>query len=321
MRYLFLLLISTSYIFANAHIFVYHRFADDRYQSANTTIKELTKQFDYFKQNDYEVVPLSKILDKLEKKEEIPSKWIALTIDDAYKSFYENGLEIFKKYNYPFSLYVYVEATQKHYGDFMTWEQIKDSSKYGEIGLHSYSHKRSQNLSKQELIDDTQHAFDILKKHTNITAQTYAYPYGEFDENVKNTLKNNFSFRSILNQSTGSVNSKTDIYDIPRIALVGEVNINHKLRYKTFEAEWIEPTIFPKNGILKRVHVKVNKKYKKLKLYITGEGWRDVPVVNGTVNIEVNTYLKKARSRIMIGPNVFTISNTIINKVKIKKGK
>ena len=125
MKYLFLLLISTSYIFANAHIFVYHRFADDRYQSTNTTINELTKQFDYFKENNYEVVPLSKILDKLEKKEKIPNKWIALTIDDAFKSFYENGLPLFKKYKYPFSLYVYVEASEKNYSDFMTWEQIK----------------------------------------------------------------------------------------------------------------------------------------------------------------------------------------------------
>lgn len=321
MKYLFLLLISTSYIFANAHIFVYHRFADDRYQSANTTIKELTKQFDYFKQNNYEVVPLSKILDKLEQKEEIPSKWIALTIDDAYKSFYENGLEVFKKYQYPFSLYVYVEATEKHYGDFMTWEQIKETSKYGEIGLHSYSHKRLQNLSKQELVDDTRKALDILKKHTNITAKTYVYPYGEFNEKVKNILKENFSFRSILNQGTGSVNSKTDIYDIPRIALVGEVNINHKLRYKTFDAQWIEPSVFPKDAILKRIHVKVDKKYTKLKLYITGEGWKDVPVVNGIVDLELNTYLKRSRSRVMIGPDVFTISNKIINKVKIKKGK
>jgi len=321
MKYLFLLLISTSYIFANAHIFVYHRFADDRYQSANTTIKELTKQFDYFKQNNYEVVPLSKILDKLEKKEEIPSKWIALTIDDAYKSFYENGLEVFKKYNYPFSLYVYVEATEKHYGDFMTWEQIIDSSKYGEIGLHSYSHKRLQNFSTKELINDTQQAFDIFKKHTNITPKTYVYPYGEFNEKVKNTLKDNFSFRSILNQSTGSVNSKTDIYDVPRIALVGEVNINHKLRYKTFDAQWIEPKVFPKDGILNRIHVKVNKKHKKLKLYITGEGWQDVPVVNGIVDLKLNIHLKRTRSRVMIGPNVFTISNQIINKVKIKKGK
>jgi len=320
MKYLFLLIISTSYIFANAHIFVYHRFADDRYQSANTTIKELTRHFEYFKQNKYEVVPLSKILDKLEKKEVIPEKWIALTIDDAYKSFYDNGLEIFKKYNYPFNLYVYVKATDKHYGDYMSWEQIKETAKYGEIGLHSYSHPRLQNLSKKEIIIDTKKAYDIFVKNTNIKPQTYAYPYGEFNEKVTKTLKNNFNFRSILNQNTGSVNNKTNIFDIPRIALVGNVNINHKLRYKTFDAQWIEPKVFPKDGILKKIIVKVDKKYKKLKLYITSEGWRDVEVKNGIVDLDLNTYLKRARTRVMIGPNVFTISNKIINKVKTKKG-
>jgi len=321
MKYLFLLLISTSYIFANAHIFVYHRFADDRYPSANTTLKELTKQFDYFKENNYQVVPLSKILDKLENKEEIPNKWIALTIDDAYKSFYEHGLEIFKKYNYPFSLYVYIEATENHYGDFMNWKQIKDSSKYGEIGLHSYSHKKMQNLTDEEIIEDTKKASDILERNTGIKAVTYVYPYGEFNQNVKMLLKDNFQFRSILNQNTGSVQKSTDIYDIPRIALVGAVNINHKLRYKTFDAQWIEPTSFPKDGLLKKVHVKVDKKYKKLKLYITSHGWRDVKVVDGIVDLKLNTYLKRDRTRVMIGPDVFTISNNIINKVKIKKGK
>lgn len=316
MKYLFLLLLSISYIFANAHIFVYHRFADDRYQSANTTIKELTKQFEYFKQNNYEVVSLSKILDKLENKETIPDKWVALTIDDAYKSFYDNGLEIFKQYNYPFSLFVYVEATEKKYGDFMTWEEINEASKYGEIGLHSYSHDRLQNFSKQELIADTQQAYDIFVKNTNIKPLTYAYPYGEYNEDVKETLKNNFPFRSILNQNTGSINSKTDIYDIPRIALVGEVNINHKLRYKTFDAKWLEPKIFPKDGILRNIKVSVDPKYKSLKLYITGEKWQDVKVKDGIIDLDLDIYLKNARTRILIGPDVFTISNNIINKTK-----
>jgi len=322
MKYLFLLLLSISYIFANAHIFVYHRFADDRYKSANTTIKELRKQFEYFKQNNYEVVPLSKILDKLNNKEEIPKKWVALTIDDAYKSFYDNGLEVFKQYHYPFSLYVYVEAAEKEYGDFMTWEEIKETSKYGEIGLHSYSHNRLQNFTNQELIIDTQKAYDTFVKNTGIKPQTYAYPYGEYNEKVKNTLKNVFPFRSILNQSTGSVTSKTDIYDIPRIALVGEVNINHKLRYTTFDAQWIEPKIFPKDGILRNIKVLVDPRYKTLQLYITGEGWQEINAIDGVVDLDLNIYLKNARTRIMIGSDVFTISNNIINKTKIqtKKG-
>jgi len=318
MRYIFFLIFSFSYIFADAHIFVYHRFADERYGSANTSKEELIKHFEYFKKNNYEVVPLEKIVQKIDKKEKIPDNWIALTIDDAYKSFYDNGLEIFKKYNYPFSLYVYVEATNKNYGDYMSWNEIKETSKYGTIGLHSYAHPRLQNLNKDTMIKDTQKAYDIFVKKLEIKPLFYAYPYGEYNEKVTKVLKENFNFSAILNQNTGSVNSQTDKFDIPRIALVGEVNIEHKLRYKTFDVKWYEPKEFPKDGILKRVYAKVDKKYKTLKLYITKEGWRDVVVKDGIVDVPLNIYLKKARTRVMLGPDVFTISNKIINKIKTK---
>ena len=319
MRYIFLFIVSFSLSFANAHIFVYHRFNDDRHQSANTTIQELTKQFEYFKTHNYKVVALDSILDKIEKKEKIPSNWIALTIDDAYKSFYEHGLEVFKKYNYPFSLYVYVKATNKKYGDFMNWAQIKEASKYGSIGLHSYSHPHLQNLSKSKIINDTKKAYDIFEKKVGFKPTVYAYPYGEYTKEVTDTLKENFDFRSILNQNTGSITSSTDIYDIPRIALVGDVNLKHKLRYKSFDVKWQEPLVFPKDGVLKKVVATVPKNIKKLKLYITGEGWRDVKVKDGIVNEVLNIRLKRARTRIMLGPDVFTISNNIINKIKSKK--
>jgi len=319
MRYLFFLVVSFSLAFANAHIFVYHRFDDVRYKSADTTTKELEKQFEYFKSHNYKVVPLEDIVDKLENNQTVPSNWIALTIDDAYKSFYKSGLEVFKKYNYPFSLYVYVEATNRHFGDFMSWDQIKEASKYGSIGLHSYSHPRLQQLSKDEIIEDTKKAYDIFVKKLGFKPTSYAYPYGEYTPEVTKTLKDNFDFRFILNQSTGTVNNDTDKYDMPRIALVGKVNIEHKLRYKSFNVKWYEPKEFPKDGILRRVHAKVDKKYKRLKLYITGEGWRDVDVKDGIVDIPLNIYLKRARTRIMLGSDVFTISNKVLNKIKRKK--
>ena len=322
MRILFFLYFSSLYLLADAHIFVYHRFDDARYKSADTTSQELIKQFEYFKTNGYEVVPIEKIVTKLKNKEDIPSNWVALTIDDAYKSFYEHGLEIFKKYNYPFSLFVYVEATNKKYGDYMTWEQIKEASKYGTIGLHSYSHPRLQILSKEEILKDTKKSYELFVKNMGIEPTIYAYPFGEYDKRVLKILKEDFKidgknrFDAILNQNTGSINSKTDRFDIPRIALVGDVDLKHKLRYKTFDVEWLEPKEFPSDGILKRVHAKVNPKYKKLKLYITKEGWRDIAVKDGIVDEKLNIYLKNARTRVILGSDVFTISNKIINKTK-----
>ena len=232
MKYFLLLCVSFFYLFADAHIFVYHRFGDDKHQSTNTTLKELEKEFQYFKNNNYKVVTTSKIIDKLNKKEEIPSNWVAFHIDDSYKSFYKNGLPLFKKYNYPFTLFVYVEATEKKYKDFMNWNEIKETSKYGEIALHSYAHPHLTKLSDEKIFNDTKKSYDIFEKKLGFKPKGYVYPYGEYDERVKNIIKK-FNFDYIGNQNNGSINKNSDKYDLNRVALVGKVNLKEKLKYKT----------------------------------------------------------------------------------------
>lgn len=316
MRYIFFLFISFFYLWADAHIFVYHRFDDTRFPSADTTTEQLIKQFEYFKQNGYEVVPLGKMVDKVSKKEPVPSSWVALTIDDAYKSFYDNGLKTFKKYNYPFTLFAYVKAHDKKYSDYMSWEQLKEVKEggLGDVQLHSYNHPKLQKLSTKEIIEDTKKSFDLFEKNMGYAPTMYAYPYGEYTQRVKNTLKNNFPFKAIFNQNTGAVTSRSDIFDIDRIALTGEANISHKLRYKSFNVKWHEPKEYPKDAVLKKVKASVDKKHKTLKLYITSNGWRDVKVKEGLVDVDLNIPLDRDRVRVILGSDVFTISNHIINK-------
>lgn len=317
MRYFLLLLVSYFYLNANAHVFVYHRFDDNRHKSTNTSIKELEKEFQYFKDNGYKVVKLSQVIEKLKKKEEIPDNWIVLTIDDAYKSFYKNGLPIFKKYNYPFALYVYVEATNGKYGDFMDWKMVKDAAKYGEIGLHSYAHPHLTRLTPEEVHADTKKAYDIFVKKMGFEPKSYAYPYGEYNDKVSAELKK-FNFDVLLNQTTGTVNSESNALDMHRIALVGEVNIAEKLKYKSLQAEWFEPKEFPEDGFLKRVRAKVDPKIKNLKLYITGEGWRDVKVKDGIVDEQFRVYLKRARTRVALSTDYYTITSQMLIKKRKK---
>lgn len=313
MKYFLLLCLSYLYLNANAHIFVYHRFGDSKHESTNTSLQELEKEFEYFKANNYKVVTVSKIVEKLKNKEEIPDNWVAFTIDDAYKSFYQNGLELFKKYNYPFTLFVYVEATQKKYPDFMTWDEIKEASKYGEIELHSYSHKQLVKLTNEEIIKDTNLALEIFEKNLGFKPKAYSYPYGEYDERVKNEIKN-FGFEYIMNQNNGSVNEKSDLFDLNRIALVGKINLEEKIKYKTLEANWIEPQVYPKDGILKHIKVEVNKDIKNAKLFISTYGWQDIKVKNGIIDIKLDKKLNLNRNRIAISTDYYTISNKLLIK-------
>ena len=313
MKYFLLLFIFSFYLQANGNIFVYHRFGDERHQSTNTTLQELEKEFEYFKINNYKVVTVSQIAQKIKNGEDIPENWVAFSIDDAYKSFYTNALNIFKKYNYPFTLFVYVESTQKKYPDFMTWEEIKETSKYGEIALHSYGHKHLTKLSNEEIFDDTKKAYDMFVEKLGFKPLGYTYPFGEYDERVKDVIKK-FDFEYIANQNNGSVNSKSDIFDINRVALVSNVNLEEKLKYNTLEATWIEPKVYPKDGRLKHVKVQVDPGIKNAKLFISSYGWQDIKVKNGIIDIKLDKKLNLNRNRVAISTDYYTISNKLLIK-------
>lgn len=282
---------------ADGTIFVLHRFDDDRYPSTNISTEWLKKYFDYINENGYEVVSLDKINEKIKKKEEIPESWVSFTIDDAYKSFYDNGLPVFKEYKFPFTLFVLTEATDKNYPDYMNWEEINETGKYGSIGIHSYSHPHLTKISKEEVIEDTKKAMELISKNVENGKSYYAYPYGEYDENIRDTLKS-LGLEAVYNQSTGGVSEKTDIYNIHRIALGNEEKIQLKLNIGNLAAKWEEVKV--ENDYLKSIKVSMLDGIDKVEVFLSGYGWEYADVEEGTLEFEIDKKLKLNRSRIII---------------------
>ncbi len=299
MRKLLLLTLLPLYVWADAHLFVFHRFGDTRYPSTNTSIETLKAEFDYLKDNGYEVISLKRLNEAFERDEEISDKWVVLTIDDSFKSFYENALPLFKEYNYPFTLFVYVQGTVNKYGDFMTWEQIKESSRYGELGFHSYGHPHLVALSNTEIAQDTKKGLDIMQKELGLKPKYYAYPYGEYDERVRKNIEL-FDFDLIINQNAGAIDKKSDPHDLDRTALTGANTIKAKLRTRTLPTEWIYPKAWPENGKITTLKATLPKEVKKIEYYISGYGWETLPVNNGKLMANVDKKLKMNRTRIFL---------------------
>ncbi len=295
---LFLALLSLT-LWADAHLFVYHRFGDSAHASTNTSLDVLRKQFEYFKNNNYNVVTLEKLNSALKAKQHIPDNWVVLCIDDSYKSFYDNGLPLFKEYGYPFALFIYIEATEKHYGHFMSWDQIREADKFGEIGLHSYGHKHMVSLSKEEVKEDTAKGFALFEKNLGYKPKYYAYPYGEFDENVKEVIST-YDFDLILNQNVGAVSAKSPRDDLDRIALTGDVDLKHKLRIKYLDALWHSPKSYPTNGNLNDIHVTMPPSIQKAELYVSGGGWEYINVQDGEFKSKKLYPVKLRRTRVII---------------------
>jgi peptidoglycan/xylan/chitin deacetylase (PgdA/CDA1 family) len=287
------------FAWGDAHIFVYHRFDDPEHASASTSLKVLRAEFEYLKMNGYKVITLKRLHEALENREAIDDKWVVLTIDDGYKSFYENALPLFREYGYPFALFAYIEATEKGYRDYMTWPQIKEAQKYGEIGLHSYGHPHLVSLSAAQIEKDTFKGAEIFQKRLGYRPKFYAYPYGEYDAKVRSAVAS-FGFDLILNQNSGAVDGQCDRLDLDRTALTGENTLRRKLRIKTLPVKWIAPQTWPEDGKLKTIHATIPANVTDLEYYVSGYGWHRVKAKEGKVNITVDLPLKMRRTRLFL---------------------
>jgi len=299
----FLLLLSP-YLFSNGHIFVYHRFDDTRYPTTNTFTKELRKEFNYFKNNGYEVVPLIDMVTKIKANEKVPDNWVSLTIDDGFKTFYTNGLSIFKEFNYPFTLFIAVKYTDKKYNDYVSWKQLKEIAKQGTVEFHSYGHGHFGQMSDDEIKADMDKGLALMKKYLNYAPNLFVYPYGEYDSRVEAVMEQ-YNFKAIFNQNIGAIQGEcSDEYDLDRSALVGKAPFKLYLKFKelcgvTFQ----QPTLFPKNKIVKTVEVTLeDKSIKSAEVFISNNGWTKVKVKEGKILWNANKKVKL--NRIKIGVKV-----------------
>ena len=295
------------WLLADAHIFLLHRVDDFRYPSTNISSKLLEKDIQYLLNHNYKIVSLSTLAKRIKNKKNI-DKYVVFNIDDSFKSFYKNGLPVFKKYKIPFTLFVYTEATTKKYGDYMSWNEVKETQKYGELGVHSWAHPHLAMLSNKAIIKDTKKAINAFKKYLGYVPNMYAYPYGEYDERVKRII--NKFFPIICNQNEGSVTLNTPLNDIDRIAITGDVSIAKRLKITHLNIKNLK--IIRDKNTIKEISGYVNKP--RVEIYITKMGWRWVKVKNGYFDFKPNFTLKKYRNRIIIRYN-----NKINTKLILKE--
>jgi len=298
------------FLLADAHIFVLHRIDDFRHPYTNTSSKELKKYFDYLKKHQYNVITLSKLVAKIKNKKNI-DKDVVFCIDDSYKSFYKNGLVLFKKYHFPFTLFVYVKATNEKWGDFMSWKQVKECAKYGEIGIHSFAHPHLPLLNNKKIEVDTKKAIEVFKKHMGYVPNMYAYPYGEYNKRVKNIISK--YFKIIANQNIGAIDFTTSINDLDRIALTGKVDITKKLKLTKLHLKSLKIKK-NKNKIL-QISGELIDKIPYVNIYITDFGWKYyIKVTNNKFTFSPNFNLKRFRNRVIIRYNYKIISKLILKE-------
>ena len=157
-----------------------------------------------------------KLISEIFFKEKKEKKFL-LTIDDGYSSFYNNAWPYLKQNKIPFLIFISTEAVGKK--GYMNWSQIKEIESYDfvSIGNHSHSHDYLVNFTFDKFKYDIEQSIKIFEDNLGYNPIFFSYPFGEWDLNQKNMIKEYFEFA--FGQHSGVIDLNKDQYELPRFPI------------------------------------------------------------------------------------------------------
>jgi len=91
---------------SRATIFMLHRFSHLDGNSGGITPDALRDSLTFLRRNDYALIPLSEMLEKLRSGAPLPRFSIAFTVDDGYADFIDTALPVFTEFDCPATVFL-----------------------------------------------------------------------------------------------------------------------------------------------------------------------------------------------------------------------
>jgi len=217
-----LLSIFPQYVFAESEhcvLLVYHRFTDDGPKSTSVSPELFRAHLSYLQNNEFEVLPLDKVIKDLRSNNDLPEKCVSLTADDGYQSIYDNAYPLLKEFQMPMAVFVSTQAIDQNYQAMMTWAQLREMSGLISTYNHGVTHAHLVDKQPKVISAEITDAQKRLVTELGIQRQFFAYPYGEFDDITYSQLQ-------VLGyvgfgQQSGAIGVNSDWHNLPRYAMAG----------------------------------------------------------------------------------------------------
>lgn len=203
----------------SAVIFMYHRFGDDRYPSTSIGLDQFDAHLQEIERGGYNVMPLSDIVAAFRRKEALPDRTIAITIDDAYTSVIEEAWPRLRRAGLPFTLFVATAAIDAGRPDYMSWAQIRELTTAGvAIGSQTVNHPHLPDVTDEQLQKELNDANARFNDELGYVPKLLAYPFGEFGIREKRATEQ-AGFVAAFGQHSGVAYANGDLYGLPRFAM------------------------------------------------------------------------------------------------------
>ena len=203
----------------HASILMYHRFGETKYPTTNIRLAQFDAHLERLQSGDFTVWPLPRIVEYLQSGQPLPDRTVAITIDDAYLSVYQEAWPRLKALNMPFTLFVATQPIDANRYGYMTWDQIRELQAGGvTIGSQTRSHPHMHQISIEQSKSEIAESNARFIAELGLRPSLFAYPYGEYDWQVVQAVMD-AGFTAAFGQNSGIAHGYNGFYELPRFAM------------------------------------------------------------------------------------------------------
>jgi len=223
---------------SKTRIMMYHMISEQLPQQKKSGLRVSPLMFErhleYFSNNGWKFIKMSELDDYAEE-----NKIVAITFDDGYLDNYTKALPLLKKYNACATLYLVIDRHQndwsvkkniKHNSGVLAAEKklsnehVQDMLDSGvfELGGHTITHPYLPNTSLKDKQHEMFECKKILETQFKTNISSFAYPFGIYDDEDVNIIKN-CNYSSAVTTDEGVVDNKS-MFELKRIKASGKDN-------------------------------------------------------------------------------------------------
>ena len=288
---------------------MYHRVGEAKYPSTNVSVEMFQNHIHEIEKSGMGFINPSIFKKKILNREKFEKRYILLTVDDSFKSFYENAWPILKEKKIPFIIFVNTREINNNHPNYMTWDQIRELKNSGlvTIGGHSWSHEYFVDMKISEVKKDIEKSHKNYLKELKFIPDLYAHTFGETSSDLIELIKT-FKYKIIFGQHSGVISLNENIYYLPRFSLnenYGKLKrFKSILRSRAFNLKSYEPRTILLNSKNNPTNMKLefNENVKSINCFDnSGGSWKNTKlnfISDSEVELIFDLPFKKRRGRV-----------------------
>lgn len=231
-------------------VLMYHHINPHKGDMVTVTPETFDAQMRYLHERGYKTLKLDELLAYIEGRLALNEKAVIITFDDGWLDNYIYAFPVLKKYEIRATIFIItdrINSASKKFRDIshpipthkesklfiekgeeykvsLNWTLIKEMSDSGlvEFYSHTKSHRRCNNLSENELLEELEESEKIIEERLNKPCPYLCWPYGKYNDIALNIARN-AGYKATFTMNHGVVKKGANQFEINRIVIKNDI--------------------------------------------------------------------------------------------------